>query len=136
MQIELATLQTLVGTAMWTVARVGGIALTAPVFSTPTVPRQIRAAFVIMVSLILIPLVQVPVGLAPFSAPGLVVLASQVVIGAAMGFMLKLVVEAVSFGAQLIAFTMGLSFGTIISPVDGTQSPVLSQFYVLFAVLL
>jgi len=135
-QIELTTLQTLVGTAMWTVARVAGIALTAPVFSTPTVPRQVRAAFVIMISIILIPSVQVPAGLTPFSASGLVVLASQVVIGAAMGFMLKLVVEAVAFGAQLIAFTMGLSFGSIVSPVDGTQSPILSQFYVLFAVLL
>lgn len=136
MTVELASLQAWVGAALWTLARVSGLLLAAPVFSAMTVPRMVRGGLAVLLTVVLAPTVAVPAGLAPLSAPGLAVLAQQLLIGAAMGFVLRLVVEAASFGGQLVAFAMGLSYGEVVDPLKGVTTPVLSQFYSLLATLL
>jgi flagellar biosynthetic protein FliR len=59
-----------------------------------------------------------------------------VVIGAMVGFVLKLVFEAVSFGGELVAQSMSLGFASVVDPQAGGSSSVLSQFYLLLVTLL
>jgi flagellar biosynthetic protein FliR len=61
---------------------------------------------------------------------------NQVLIGAAMGFVLKLAFEAVSFGGQLVAQSMSLGFAESVDPRGGGSSPTISQFYLLVVTLL
>lgn len=62
--------------------------------------------------------------------------AQQVLIGVAMGFILQLVMAAVVFGGQVIAYSMGLGFAAMMDPQNGVQVPVVSQFYLILATLL
>jgi flagellar biosynthetic protein FliR len=63
-------------------------------------------------------------------------MAGQVLIGAAVGFVLKLVFEAVAFGGELVGQSMSLGFAEVVSPQAGGTSNVLSQFYLLLVTLL
>jgi len=59
----------------------------------------------------------------------------QVLIGVALGFTTQLVFSAVITGGQTIAMQMGLGFSLMVDPQNGQQAPVLSQFYVVFVLL-
>jgi flagellar biosynthetic protein FliR len=63
-------------------------------------------------------------------------MAGQVLIGAAVGFVLRLTFEAVAFGGQLVAQSMSLGFAEVVNPQGGGSSPVLNQFYLLLVTLL
>jgi len=71
----------------------------------------------------------------PLSAAGLQITVQQLLIGAAIGFVLQIVFDALAMGGQLLANTMGLSFAFNVDPLRGTSAPVLGQFYTLIATL-
>jgi flagellar biosynthetic protein FliR len=127
MPFDAGQIITWVGSFGWALGRVGGLFLVAPVLGTTTVPVQIRIGLSLMLVVLIAPLA--PTGLAPLSAAGIGTMAQQVLIGALIGFILKIVFEAVSFGAQLIATTMSLSYAEVVNPQGGGQISVLSQFY-------
>jgi flagellar biosynthetic protein FliR len=43
---------------------------------------------------------------------------------------------ALVFGGQVIAYSMGLGFASMMDPQNGVQVPVISQFYLILATLL
>jgi flagellar biosynthetic protein FliR len=53
-----------------------------------------------------------------------------------MGFILQMVFAALVFGAQAIAYSMGLGFASMVDPQNGVQVPVLAQYYLILATLL
>jgi flagellar biosynthetic protein FliR len=59
-----------------------------------------------------------------------------VLIGAAVGFVLRLVFEAVALGGELVSQAMSLGFASVADPQSGASSTVLSQFYLLLVTLL
>jgi flagellar biosynthetic protein FliR len=132
--LDLAQLPLWLGNLLWALGRVSGLCLVAPVFSSKTIPAQIRVGLVVVLTVVLAPLTSVAIN--PMSASGLATMASQVLIGAAVGFTLKLVFEAVSFGGELVAQSMSLGFAEVANPQGGPSSPVLSQFYLLLVTLL
>lgn len=136
MQFELSSLIALISSGLWTLARISGVLLTAPPFDATTLPRMARAGLALLLTFLLSPLVPVPAGLQALSWAGMAVLAQQLLIGAALGFILRLVVEACAYAGQLAGFSMGLSFGAVVDPTTGTSTPVLGQFYTLLATLL
>ena len=115
----------------WPFVRVGSCFMVAPAFGASYVPPRIRLVIAGGVALIIAPLVASPAGIAPFSAPGLVVTVQQAVIGVALGFCMQLVFDAVTLGGQLLANSMGLSFAYNLDPLHGAQTPVVGQFYTL-----
>ena len=134
MALDLAQLPAWLGSLFWALARVSGLFLVAPVFSATVISARIRVGLVVVLSLVLAPLA--PASIDPLSGAGVATLAGQVVIGAAVGFVLKLVFEAVSFGGELVAQSMSLGFAQVASPGSGGGSSVLSQFYLLLVTLL
>ncbi|WP_199096914.1 flagellar biosynthetic protein FliR [Dyella sp. ASV21] len=132
--VDLAELQRSLGSVLWAMGRVGGVCMTAPIFSDKVVPQRIRLAVMVLLTLVLAPLS--PTTIDPMSADGIATMVSQVLIGAAIGFVLKLIFEAVSFGGQLVGQSMSLGFAETVNPSAGGSTPVLSQFYVLLVTLL
>lgn len=65
----------------------------------------------------------------------MLIVAQQLLIGIVMGFAFQLVISAVITGGQTIAMQMGLGFAVMVDPQNGSQAPVLSQFYVLMVLL-
>ncbi len=132
--LDLAQLPTWLGSFFWALGRVSGLFLIAPIFSSTVVPARIRVGLVVVVTLVLAPLA--PVTIDPLSGAGMVTLVGQMLVGAAVGFVLRLVFEAVSFGGELVAQSMSLGFAEVVNPQGGGSSTVLSQFYLLLVTLL
>ncbi|AGG90060.1 flagellar biosynthetic protein FliR [Rhodanobacter denitrificans] len=132
--LDLAQLPAWLGSLFWAVGRVSGLCLVAPVFSATVVSARVRVGVVVVLALVLAPLA--PATIDPLSGDGVATMAAQVLIGAAVGFVLKLVFEAVSFGGELVGQSMSLGFAEVISPQAGGSSNVLSQFYLLLVTLL
>ncbi|RDD79768.1 flagellar biosynthetic protein FliR [Dyella tabacisoli] len=131
---DLAQLSLWLGSFLWALGRVGGLCLIAPVFGSTVLPARFRVALVFLLTLVLTPLA--PAAFDPLSGAGIAAMVGQVLVGAAVGFVLKLVFEAAALGGQLIAQSMSLGFAEVVNPQGGGSSPVLSQFYLLLVTLL
>jgi flagellar biosynthetic protein FliR len=132
--VELVQMQHWLGGLLWALGRVGGLCLIAPVLGSTMIPARIRVGLVLMLTLVLAPLA--PAAVAPLSAAGVATLVAQVLIGASVGFVLRLVFEAVAFGGQLVGQSMSLGFAEVVNPGGGGSTPVLSQFYMVLVTLL
>jgi len=119
----------------WPFVRIGSCFMVAPAFGSVTVPARVRIVLAGAVALLLAPLVTIP-DVSPFSAAGAVITVQQVVIGAALGFSLQILFEAVSLGGELLANSMGLSLAFNIDPQNGASTPVLGQLYTLLVTLI
>ncbi|MGB6450458.1 MAG: flagellar biosynthetic protein FliR, partial [Steroidobacteraceae bacterium] len=117
------------GQLFWPFVRIGACFMVAPAFATAGVPARIRVVLAGGIALLVAPLVTVPAGIEPLSAQGVIVTTQQIVIGAALGFSLQIIFDAVTLGGQLLANGMGLSFAYNLDPVHGTETPVVGTLY-------
>lgn len=60
----------------------------------------------------------------------------QMLIGIGMGFAAKIVFTAFDMAGEFIGFQMGLGFATFYDPLSASQTPVISEFIGLLALLL
>jgi flagellar biosynthetic protein FliR len=134
MPIDVNQLEGWVGAACWAMARISGLLLVAPVLGATTIPVRIKMGLAILLTMTLAPLA--PLAIHPLSAQGVATLAQQVLIGAALGFILKIVFEAVAFGGQFVSQAMSLGFAEVVNPGAGGTTPVLGQFYTMIVTLL
>ncbi|GFZ86160.1 flagellar biosynthetic protein FliR [Dyella caseinilytica] len=119
---------------LWALGRVGGFCMVAPIFSATVMPTRIRVALMMVLTMVLAPLAPTQMDL--FSATGAATMATQILIGASIGFVLQLIFQAVSYGGVLIGQSMGLGFAEMVSPTTNTSSPVLGQYYLVIVSLL
>ena len=136
MNFELSQLQSLIAALLWPLARISGLMLTAPVLGARTIPARVRVGLALVLTLVLMPLAPSAGKVDALSLAALVTVMQQLVVGAAMGFALKLAFEALSMGGELVASSMGLSFAQTMDPQQGHGAPALGQFYLLLATLI
>lgn len=127
-------LEAWLGQFFWPFVRIGACLMVAPVFGAVFVPARLRLVLAAAVTLLVAPLLPQP-GVAPFSGAGLVITVQQVLIGAALGFALQIIFDAVGMGGQLLANSMGLSFAFNVDPLRGASTPALGQLYMLLVTL-
>jgi len=109
--------------------------MVAPIFGARFVPGRYKIILSGAITLLVAPLLPAMPDVSPFSGPGLVITVQQIIIGAAIGFVLQIVFDALAMGGQLLANTMGLSFAFNVDPLRGASAPVVGQFYTLIATL-
>jgi flagellar biosynthetic protein FliR len=134
MPLDLGQIEGWVGSGCWALSRIVGLLLVAPVLGATTIPVRVRLGLALTLALVMAPLA--PLDIRPLSAAGVATLAQQVLVGAAIGFVLKLVFEAVAFGGQFVSQAMSLGFAEVVNPAAGGSTPVLSQFYTMLVTLL
>jgi flagellar biosynthesis protein FliR len=115
--------------------RVGAFLMLAPLFGAVFVPVRIRLVLALAVSVLIVPLLPAAPDLRLMSLTAIVVVIQQLLIGAACGFVLQLMFDAVGLGGQLLANTMGLSFAFNVDPQRGAATPALGRFYMVIATL-
>jgi len=121
---------------MLPLARVLGVISSAPLFSNGAVPIRIRVAFGIALSMAVIPVLPAAPPIDPGSGLGVAVFVQQILIGMAMGFIMRMVFAAVDMAGELIGLQMGLSFATFFDPQTSGQTNVLAEFLGLLATLI
>ncbi len=135
MTFTAAELTGLIGAYFWPYVRVMAVVMTSPVFGARSVPSRIKVIISLALTMIIVPILPpVPV-VEAMSLDSIFITAQQVLIGVALGFTTQLVFSAVITGGQIIAMQMGLGFSLMVDPQNGQQAPVLSQFYVVFVLL-
>ncbi len=125
-----------VGSYMWPMFRIGGLIMSAPLYSSRPVPIRVRLILVLVITLVVAPLATTAVPAVDALSPsGVLIVMQQMLIGVMMGFAFQMVISAVITGGQVISLQMGLGFAIMVDPQNGAQAPVLSQFYVLMVLL-
>ncbi|MCD9045715.1 flagellar biosynthetic protein FliR [Luteimonas sp. MHLX1A] len=126
----------MIGTLLWTALRVGALLMAIPLIGTRAIPARIRVMAALVISLALAPLLPAPPAFTGFDAATVLSVARELAVGAAMGFMLRLVFEAGALAGELISQGTGLSFAQMSDPLRGVDSGVISQwFYLAFGLL-
>ncbi len=136
MQIPLDIATSQVVGFMLVVARLSGLFLIAPVFSSQMIPVRIK---VMMLGALAATLTPIVMGQAPPMPDGVVDLVTSIIlesiVGLAIGFTVALVFTAVQVGASYIDTAIGFSMANIIDPLNNIQASVLGSFYSLIATL-
>lgn len=129
-------LQTWLAAFFWPFVRIGALMISAPVLSSRQTPLLYRVGFVLMLTWVLVPVIPPSPVVEAFSDEAFIMMLQQILIGVVMGFILQMVFAALIFGGQVIAYSMGLGFASMVDPQNGVQVPVVSQFYLIMATLL
>lgn len=117
--------------------RVGALFVFAPVFSSPFIPRTVKAALVLGLALGMAALGVGSEVRVPETVGRTVVLISQeVILGMLFGFVANLVFSAAQLGGQVIGVDMGLGIVSVLDPQFETQVSVVSQVQTILAFLL
>lgn len=120
---------------LWPFLRISAFITAAPVFGNRLIPARVRMGVALMLTGVIAPVIPPVPLIDPVSAPGLLLAIQQVLIGAALGFALRLVFAVLEIGGQLIAQMMGLGFAVLVDPQNGIDVPVVSRLYLILATL-
>ena len=131
-----ADLQTWVSSLIWPLTRILGLIAVAPLYGNVSIPTRIKVVLGIMLALIIAPAVPALPATDPMSLQGLLILAQQFVIGAAMGFTIRIVFAAVEMAGEITGMTMGLGFATFFDPMSQGRSSAISQFMALLMLMI
>jgi len=115
--------------------RVSLVILFLPFFGSGGIPNRIKAALTIAFTACLFP-TYMPATATLVNVNWLSVIFSETLIGLALGLSVTFVFEAVELAGSLCGVQLGYSLETLIDPQTKAQSPVISSFYNMVAVLI
>ncbi len=125
-----------INATLWASLRVGGLVMVAPLFGTRTVPRRVKGMLALALGFAMTPMAGPPPPLPGVDPLTVLTVAREVLIGVAMGFVLRLAFEAGALAGEFVAQGTGLSFAVLADPLRGTNAGVVGQwFYLCFALL-
>ncbi len=131
-----AEITALVGAYIWSFARIGAMLMTAPIFSSKSLPIKVRITLAIACTLLIAPLLPKLPAVDFLSGESFLIMVNQVIIGAIIGFVLQFVFGVFVLAGQIFAMQTGLGFSMMNSPQDGVQTTVVGQMYVITITLL
>lgn len=134
--ITTAQLDAWIAAFAFPLARILGFIATAPLWSSTGVPRRTRLMLGLAIAVAIAPGLPAMPAVAPGTLAGLWILAVQMLTGIAMGFAARIVFSAVDLAGEYMGFQMGLSFATFYDPLSASQTPVVTEFVNLIALLL
>jgi len=130
-----AQLSIWIASFIWPLTRILGLLSIAPPFGSASVPMLVKILLGVMISLVIAPDVPIPPALDPISMTGLMILGQQLMIGAAMGFAVRMVFAAIEMAGELTSNTMGLGFAVFFDPQSQGRTSAISQLFSLLGTL-
>lgn len=119
----------------WPLLRMLALIMTAPVLSERSIPKRIKIALGIMITVIIAPSLPVT-HITIFSANGFWLAMQQLLIGIVLGFTMQFAFATVRTAGEIVGLQMGLSFATFFDPGSRLNMPVLARFLDILAILL
>jgi flagellar biosynthetic protein FliR len=116
-------------------ARVSPLFLLAPLFSSKMVPARVRGIVAVALAIGLSPVVSAGTHL-PTDVLGIgSLLVKEVLIGSAFSYTLAATFAALAVAGSLLDTSIGFSFGSLVDPINGNNSAVLSTAYGLIGLM-
>lgn len=112
-------------------ARFTGFFMFAPIFSTRSIPPQVKAGLIMILTLITVPTISPKtVDDIPTDAVGFgLILAKEVLVGYALAFAVSIIFSAVQIAGSLLDMQIGYAMATLLDPMTNTQTSILGQLY-------
>ncbi len=131
-----AQLEALITLFFWPFLRVLGMIIAEPILGHSQIPIRVKVGLAIVLAVIIGPLLPKLPAVPLFSAESFLIGMQQLVIGASMGFVVRLALTAAETAGQLMGLQMGLGFAVFFDPQTSAQTAVIGQFLGLFAMLI
>ncbi len=117
--------------------RISTLLFMFPIFSSRTIPLQIKVAISIILSMLFtpvaIPLTQdFPVTIPRF----LYIIAAELFLAMVLSLMIRFIFAGIQVAGQMVGIQMGLGVANIMDPQSGTQSIIVAQFAYTISLLL
>lgn len=118
--------------------RIGGIFLPVPIFGSNNIPAQVKIGFLLLLSLIMVPVTIEGFDPAVISSfPALFYYAlSEFLIGLSYGTVSAVFINAVYVAGAIIDMNIGLSIISVISPQDEQEIPVSANLLYLLGMMI
>ncbi|MFA6431062.1 MAG: flagellar biosynthetic protein FliR [Candidatus Margulisiibacteriota bacterium] len=117
-------------------ARLSGLFIQAPFFSSRSVPFAVKSALVIWLSIILWFIVPYNHGLPTTTVGFLTVIAAEVFLGFVMGFACNIILTAIQSGGEIIDLQMGLSVASALDPIFGSVISIIGRLIFFVALII
>lgn len=123
-------------TAILILLRVLPVVTLTPLFGGPAVPRRLRTGLSVMLTITVLMIVSAPP--APVFSTGyfLALMAKELAIGIVFAVLVILVFEMASAAGGLVDLARGATTSSMLDPLNGVQSSILSVFFQQVAVVL
>jgi flagellar biosynthesis protein FliR len=125
----------LLAAAVFTGARVSGLMVFCPFLGSDAVPIPVKAALTLLVTILLHPL-HGPSQLALGAWQWAQVAAGEIVIGLVLGLVANFLFEAALLAGQILGVQIGYALANVFNPDTQADTPVLSQFHQMAALLI
>ena len=130
-----AELNAWIAAFVFPLARIFALLVAAPPFNNAGLTTRVRLVLGLALVMAVAPALPAMPAIEPASGLGLLILAQQMIIGFAMGFVLRLVFSAIDLAGMMISTQMGLGFATAYDPQTAAQTPVVSELLGMLALL-
>ncbi|MBW6488565.1 flagellar biosynthetic protein FliR [Sulfurimonas sp.] len=115
--------------------RFGALFMAVPIFSHNSIPASTKAAMAFFFTIVFYP--SMPPLDIPITTPSIILaILSELLFGLAIGTILQLAFNAITFAGGQISFMMGFSLASAIDPQSGISMPIISQFLSLMALMM
>ena len=114
--------------------RVGSVLSFAPFLGSLSIPVRIRALLAFLITALLYPVCHIP-EIAGTPVEWTRIALSEITLGLAIGLALQFVLEAAQLAGQITGFQFAFSLVNVIDPQTNVDTPVLSIFHQLMALL-
>ncbi|QYF92021.1 flagellar biosynthetic protein FliR [Massilia sp. PAMC28688] len=124
-----------IASVLWPLTRILGLIAASPLYGNTSFPRTAKVLLGVMLALAIAPAIPAAPAADPMSLAGLLILIQELLIGAAMGFSMRIVFAAVEMAGEVASMTMGLGFAATFDPQTRGRSTSVSQFLALIATM-
>lgn len=121
---------------LWPFVRMLALISTAPIFSEASVPRSTKIGLAALLAMVVAPTLGPMPAVPLVSVGGFWILIQQVLIGAAMGFSMRMVFAMVQTAGDYVGLQMGLSFASFFDPSSGGNTVVVARLLHVLTVLI
>lgn len=125
-----------VSSYLWVFFRIGALLMFMPVFGTQLLPVRIRLFLAVAITVVVAPHIPLVPYLDPLTLSSWLIIGEQILIGAAMGFLLQMLFQIHVLAGQIVAMQMGLGFASMNDPSMGISVAVVSQVFTMLVTLL
>lgn len=117
-------------------SRLSGFLMSLSVIGSRNIPARFRLLLALSITVVIVPVIPASPSVDLFSGQTFLLIIEQTLIGVALGFVSRLMLETFVIGSQIIAMQSGLGFASLVDPANGNSVPALGQFFLMLTTLL
>lgn len=114
---------------LWPFLRVLALFQAMPVLGQRLVPMRVRVALAFLVAVCASGVAPPIPPVALDSAPAVLLVVQQLLVGLSLGFAVRIVFATVEFAGEIAGLQMGMNFAGFFDPLTATQSTAVSRFF-------